>query len=101
MENESNPSNEINLTKKEVGFSPVDLNNFKIVEINLFKEWYSIRLSGTSGFYNNKKISKDAKDWIKLICLRAWAKKDKKSFAKYAFPKLPKGQKYSNNKYIE
>jgi len=101
VENESNPSNEINLTKKEVGFSPVDLNNFKIVEINLFKEWYSIRLSGTSGFYNNKKISKDAKDWIKLICLRAWAKKDKKSFAKYAFPKLPKGQKYSNNKYIE
>ena len=101
VENESNPSNIINLTKKEVGFFPVELNEFKFVEINLFKEWYSIHLRGTSGFYNNKKISKDAKDWIKLICLRAWAKKDKKSFAKYAFPKLSKGQRYSNNKYIE
>ena len=101
VENESKQSNEIKLTIKEEGFSSVDLNNFKIVEINLFKEWNSIRLTGTSGFYNNKKISKDTMDWIKLICLRSWSKKDKKSFAKYAIPKLLKGHKYNTNKLIE
>ena len=58
-------------------------------------------MTGTSSFYNNNKISKDAKDWIKLICLRSWAKKKKPSFSKYVFPKLLEGHRYSTNKYIE
>ena len=47
------------------------------------------------------KLSKDGKDWIKLLSLRSWAKKGNKPSPKYLFPKLLENHKYSSNGYIE
>lgn len=47
------------------------------------------------------KLSKDGKDWIKLLSLRSWAKKGNKPSPKYLFPKLLENHKYSSNEYIE
>ena len=47
------------------------------------------------------KLSKDGKDWIKLLSLRSWAKKGNKPSPKYLFPKLLENHKYSSNKYIQ
>lgn len=99
--NQNNNSNDIKLTKNELGQNPYELNNFKIVEINLFREWNSIHSTGLSQLYPNN-LSKDRKDWIKLICLRMWAKKKEGyPFAKYEFPKLLSGDKYSTNQFID
>ena len=47
------------------------------------------------------KLSKDGKDWIKLLSLRSWAKKGNKPSPKYLFPKLLENHQYSSNEYIE
>ena len=97
--NRTKDSNEIALVRKKNGYYSSELSKFKIVEINLYKEWYLISSKGKSSLFGDK-LSKDGKDWIKLISLRGWAKRHKKSCAKYYFPVLLKGHKYSSNKYI-
>ena len=72
------------------------MDNIKIVEINLFKlnnPFMRVKLFG-------KTLSKEGYDWIKFICLRTWAKKNKNSIAKYELPKLFNNHKYSSNKYL-
>ena len=98
--NENNNLNDIKMTKNEKGQNPYELNNLYIVEINLFKEWNSINSTGLSQIYTNN-LSKDREDWIKLICLKMWAKKKEGSFGKYEFPKLLNGDKYSPNQFID
>ena len=96
--NNTKPSNEIKLVRND-GSSSIELDKFKIVEINVFKEWYLIQLSSKNSILEN--LSKDGKDWIKLLSLRAWAKKGENPSPKYLFPVLSKEHKYSTNEYIE
>ena len=98
--NENNNLNDIKMNKNEKGQNPYELNNLYIVEINLFKEWNSINSTGLSQIYPNN-LSKDREDWIKLICLKMWAKKKEGFFGKYEFPKLLNGDKYSTNQFID
>ena len=93
-----NESNEIQLCKTN-GTISKKLDTLKIIEINVFKEWYNLLFDNESKILG--KLSKDGKDWIKLLSLRSWAKKGNKPSPKYLFPKLLENHKYSSNDYIE
>ncbi len=93
-----NESNEIQLCKTN-GTISKKLDTLKIIEINVFKEWYNLQFDNESKILG--KLSKDGKDWIKLLSLRSWAKKGNKPSPKYLFPKLLENHKYSSNDYIE
>ena len=70
-----NESNEIQLCKTN-GTISKKLDTLKIIEINVFKEWYNLLFGNESKILG--KLSKDGKDWIKLLSLRSWAKKGNK-----------------------
>ena len=93
-----NESNEIQLCKTN-GTISKKLDTLKIIEINVFKEWYNLLFGNESKILG--KLSKDGKDWIKLLSLRSWAKKGNKPSPKYLFPKLLENHKYSSNEYIQ
>ena len=94
-----NETNYIKLVREKIDTSTIPMNNIKILEINAFKVFQVLdnpfRPPKTFG-----NLSKEGKDWIKLITLRTWAEKDEDSIARYEIPKLKFGHKYSQNKHI-
>lgn len=62
--NEKN-SNIIKFIKKETNGKVQELNTFKIIEINLFKEWDLI-FRNQQVILFGMPISKDGQDWIKM-----------------------------------
>ena len=91
-----NETNYIKLVREKIDTSTIDMNNIKILEINAFKVLENPFLPPKT--FGN--LSKDGKDWIKLITLRTWAEKDNDSIARYEIPKLKFGHKYSQNNHI-
>ena len=89
-------TNYIKLVREKIDTSTIDMNNIKILEINSFKVLENPFLPPKT--FGN--LSKDGKDWIKLITLRTWAEKDNDSIARYEIPKLKFGHKYSQNNHI-